>query len=97
MRRCRGAPRHAGVAQLVEHYLAKVDVAGSNPVSRSTEKAEQHAKSQAPPSAGHFIGANVGQFAGQLAQFCASGGVSEPSEAVRDTAFLARSASKQCV
>src|SRR5690554_2057628 len=26
----------AGVAQLVEHYLAKVDVAGSNPVSRST-------------------------------------------------------------
>src|SRR5690554_1565213 len=25
----------AGVAQLVEHYLAKVDVAGSNPVSRS--------------------------------------------------------------
>ena len=27
---------YAGVAQLVEHYLAKVDVAGSNPVSRST-------------------------------------------------------------
>lgn len=25
---------HAGVAQLVEHYLAKVGVAGSNPVSR---------------------------------------------------------------
>ena len=25
----------ARVAQLVEHYLAKVDVAGSNPVSRS--------------------------------------------------------------
>ncbi len=24
----------AGVAQLVEHYLAKVGVAGSNPVSR---------------------------------------------------------------
>ena len=28
--------RHAGVAQLVEHYLAKVDVASSNLVSRST-------------------------------------------------------------
>lgn len=27
--------RHAGVAQLVEHYLAKVDVASSNLVSRS--------------------------------------------------------------
>ena len=27
---------HAGVAQLVEHYLAKVDVASSNLVSRST-------------------------------------------------------------
>ena len=27
--------RYAGVAQLVEHNLAKVDVAGSNPVSRS--------------------------------------------------------------
>jgi hypothetical protein len=27
--------RHAGVAQLVEHNLAKVGVAGSNPVSRS--------------------------------------------------------------
>jgi|RhiMethySRZTD1v2_1073278.scaffolds.fasta_scaffold80755_2 hypothetical protein len=25
----------AGIAQLVEHHLAKVDVAGSNPVSRS--------------------------------------------------------------
>ncbi len=30
-----GLAAHAGVAQLVEHYLAKVDVAGSNPVSRS--------------------------------------------------------------
>src|SRR5690606_36344974 len=30
------AVTRAGVAQLVEHYLAKVDVAGSNPVSRST-------------------------------------------------------------
>ncbi len=26
---------HAGIAQLVERNLAKVDVAGSNPVSRS--------------------------------------------------------------
>ena len=28
--------RHAGIAQLVEHNLAKVGVAGSSPVSRST-------------------------------------------------------------
>jgi hypothetical protein len=28
--------RHADVAQLVEHHLAKVGVAGSNPVVRST-------------------------------------------------------------
>ncbi len=28
---------HADVAQLVEHHLAKVRVAGSNPVVRSTE------------------------------------------------------------
>ena len=27
--------RHAGIAQLVEHNLAKVGVAGSSPVSRS--------------------------------------------------------------
>jgi hypothetical protein len=26
---------YAGIAQLVEHYLAKVDVEGSNPFSRS--------------------------------------------------------------
>ena len=30
-----GAARNAGVTQLVECNLAKVDVAGSNPVSRS--------------------------------------------------------------
>ncbi len=29
---------HAGVAQLVERHLAKVEVAGSSLVSRSTEK-----------------------------------------------------------
>ena len=28
-------PRYAGVAQLVEHHLAKVDVEGSNPFARS--------------------------------------------------------------
>ena len=30
---------HADVAQLVEHHLAKVRVAGSNPVVRSTQTA----------------------------------------------------------
>ena len=30
-----GQSHHAGVAQLVEHYLAKVDVVGSNPIARS--------------------------------------------------------------
>ena len=29
---------YAGIAQLVEHYLAKVDVAGSSPVSRSRQE-----------------------------------------------------------
>ncbi len=32
------APESAGVAQLVEHNLAKVRVAGSSPVSRSNKK-----------------------------------------------------------
>ena len=32
------APASAGVAQLVEHDLAKVGVAGSSPVSRSNKK-----------------------------------------------------------
>ena len=32
---------HADVAQLVEHHLAKVGVAGSNPVVRSRESAGQ--------------------------------------------------------
>lgn len=31
----RGSGKHADVAQLVEHHLAKVRVAGSNPVVRS--------------------------------------------------------------
>ena len=31
----RGGFFFAGVAQLVEHYLAKVDVVGSNPITRS--------------------------------------------------------------
>jgi len=30
-----GVPFNAGVAQLVEHYLAKVNVVGSNPIARS--------------------------------------------------------------
>src|SRR5438270_9033551 len=33
--------RHADVAQLVEHNLAKVGVAGSNPVVRSTRRPDQ--------------------------------------------------------
>ena len=32
---CYISPTNAGIAQLVERNLAKVDVAGSNPVSRS--------------------------------------------------------------
>jgi|SaaInlV_120m_DNA_3_1039746.scaffolds.fasta_scaffold00048_14 hypothetical protein len=32
-------PEDAGIAQLVERNLAKVEVAGSNPVSRSNIKA----------------------------------------------------------
>ncbi len=39
----------AGVAQLVEHNLAKVGVAGSNPVSRSNKKT--------PPTRGFFVSA----------------------------------------
>jgi hypothetical protein len=31
-------PLYAGIAQLVERNLAKVEVAGSNPVSRSTSQ-----------------------------------------------------------
>ena len=31
---------NAGIAQLVERNLAKVDVAGSSPVSRSSESTE---------------------------------------------------------
>jgi hypothetical protein len=34
----------AGVAQLVEHQLAMLDVAGSNPVSRSTTKKRQSSR-----------------------------------------------------
>ncbi len=34
-RRSERGPSHAGIAQLVEHNLAKVGVAGSSPVSRS--------------------------------------------------------------
>ena len=38
----RGGFFFAGVAQLVEHYLAKVDVASSNLVSRSIPPQSQH-------------------------------------------------------
>jgi hypothetical protein len=36
-KRQRNCPRHADVAQLVAHHLAKVRVAGSNPVVRSSD------------------------------------------------------------
>ncbi len=39
---------HAGVAQLVEHELPKLEVAGSNPVARSTVSSEASAASQGP-------------------------------------------------
>jgi hypothetical protein len=38
----------AGIAQLVEHDLAKVGVAGSNPVSRSTTCPEPAANPEEP-------------------------------------------------
>ena len=38
---CHPDYRYARVAQLVEHHLAKVGVAGSSPVSRSGEKAHK--------------------------------------------------------
>jgi len=44
----------AGVAQLVEHYLAKVDVASSNLVSRSTTNALPDGINQAPHIGGAF-------------------------------------------
>ena len=40
---CRG---FAGIAQLVEHNLAKVGVAGSSPVSRSQSRQETQGRSQ---------------------------------------------------
>ena len=45
--------RNAGIAQLVERNLAKVEVAGSNPVSRSNFKARSQfpgSKSMATPA-----------------------------------------------
>ncbi len=38
----------AGVAQLVEHYLAKVGVAGPNPVSRSSRVRSPDAERRSP-------------------------------------------------
>jgi hypothetical protein len=39
-KKCYFCNRNAGIAQLVEHDLAKVDVAGSSPVSRSKKPAQ---------------------------------------------------------
>src|SRR5436190_3075776 len=43
-------PTHADVAQLVEHHLAKVGVAGSNPVVRSNHTAFYLHVSVGPPN-----------------------------------------------
>jgi hypothetical protein len=44
--------RHADVAQLVAHHLAKVRVAGSNPVVRSLRRLDRRAGPQKGPSGG---------------------------------------------
>ena len=49
---------YAGVAQLVEHYLAKVDVASSNLVSRSNPNPPIHR------GGGFFFVASRGRLAG---------------------------------
>ena len=51
-------PRTAGIAQLVEHNLAKVGVAGSSPVSRSVAvwSASDVATVGGPPSAVGAVG-----------------------------------------
>ena len=38
----------AGIAQLVEHHLAKVGVAGSSPVSRSAKEGSRHVETRSP-------------------------------------------------
>ena len=44
------SPPPAGIAQLVEHNLAKVGVAGSSPVSRSERpEAQRHGRTDARP------------------------------------------------
>ena len=48
-------PRRAGVTQLVECNLAKVDVAGSNPVSRSIPKHRRPRSEQSPGAPGWII------------------------------------------
>ena len=60
----KGAPtrasldEHADVAQLVEHHLAKVGVAGSNPVVRSRSEALSTPEGA---SLGHSLGASPGR------------------------------------
>ena len=49
--------RHADVAQLVEHHLAKVGVAGSNPVVRSRSEGVSTPEA---PSSGHSLGHTAG-------------------------------------
>ena len=48
-----GATRHADVAQMVECHLAKVKVAGSNPVIRSKPQRKQNKQTQAKNRGAH--------------------------------------------
>ena len=68
---------HADVAQLVEHHLAKVGVAGSNPVVRSRSEVVCAARRS---SAGHALGRSP-RVRGRLAsllQVVRNGAVSDP-------------------
>ena len=56
---------HAKIAQLVERHLAKVEVAGSNPVFRSTSTPLGFGYAQ-PPLVGFFS---------LKSAFCSSGGI----------------------
>ena len=52
---CYICPTNAGIAQLVERNLAKVDVAGSNPVSRSALRGRGHSVIAPNVSKIHFL------------------------------------------